>query len=110
MSLIIGCSGCKGCKFKPFVKILFLDCKECKEANEDRSGGHWSATSKDSYMNHGLRHKESVTEIKATEKYVQGKVTFDTSLLYFENGIYEFRYHSGNSHKVLLIDHPTSIL
>ncbi|AJR85181.1 Cho2p [Saccharomyces cerevisiae YJM1248] len=86
-----------------------IDTRADREKTRVGSGGHWSATSKDSYMNHGLRHKESVTEIKATEKYVQGKVTFDTSLLYFENGIYEFRYHSGNSHKVLLISTPFEI-
>lgn len=86
-----------------------IDTRADRERTRVGSGGHWCATSKTSYKNHGLRHKDSIMDINATEKYVQGKVTFDTSLLYFENGIYEFRYHSGNSHKVLLISTPFEI-
>lgn len=86
-----------------------IDTRADRERTKVGSGGHWSATSKTSYMNHGLRHKESITDFKVCEKYVQGKITFDTSLLFFENSIYEFRYHSGNSHKVLLISTPFEI-
>lgn len=39
-------------------------------------------------------------------EFIEGDVTFDHTLLYFEPGIFEFRYHSKDSHRVMSIS-PT---
>lgn len=73
------------------------------------SMGHWSATSKNGYPK-DLINTKSVIEFEKDDNFVKGKVTFDSSLLCFEPGIYEFRYHCGNSHKVLLVSKPFELI
>lgn len=65
-----------------------------RDVTKVSSLGHWSRAVIDN----------NDTNLK--DDCVGGTVKFDAKLLYFENGIYEFRYHSKDSHKVLLISRP----
>lgn len=67
--------------------------------------GHWSATSLTGYPN-DKPQTDAIVEYEQNDTVCKGKITFDSSLLYFDSGIYEFRYHSSNSHKVLLVSKP----
>lgn len=69
------------------------------------SNGHWCATNPDAYSR-DLFATQAVESFKKTDKYTTGEVHFDSSLLYFEEGVYEFRYHGKNSHAVMLISQP----
>lgn len=59
------------------------------------SFGHWVHT-----KDHVVEH---------TDDFVRGKIVFDASLLYYEVGTYEFRYHSKDTHKVLMISTPFQV-
>ncbi|CCE63533.1 hypothetical protein TPHA_0F00460 [Tetrapisispora phaffii CBS 4417] len=72
------------------------------------SFGHWSATCKNSYKA-DPRNSNSVNEFRDKGSIIQGTVIFDNNLLVYEPGIYEFRYHSKNSHNVFLISQPIQI-
>lgn len=83
------------------------------ETGEDRlttkisSHGHWLAVSpKSSY--HTERKIRS--KIHKNNHFTNGTVTFDSKTLFFEEGVYEFRYHSANSHDVLMISKPFKLL
>lgn len=69
------------------------------------SGGHWSPVAPEGYP--GYQEKRlTIMEFEKNDKFARGKVTFDSSLLHYEPGIYEFRYHTGNSHKALFVSKP----
>ncbi|GMM56500.1 phosphatidylethanolamine N-methyltransferase [Maudiozyma humilis] len=53
---------------------------------------------------HWVHTRDHVTE--RTDECVSGTIVFDASLLYYEFGIFEFRYHSKDTHKVLMISNP----
>lgn len=63
-----------------------------REFTKVPSFGHWAYA-----KNHMTEHNED---------YISGKIEYDAALLYYEFGIFEFRYHSKNTHKVLLISRP----
>lgn len=42
-------------------------------------------------------------------KHIEGDIIFDHNLLYFEDGIFEFRYLQGDTHKVVAISQPFEI-
>lgn len=71
------------------------------------SQGHWVGLSKEVYPdNFGLIGKEE----KNSEKGIStGVVKFSKQFLYFEKGIYELRYHNGNTHIVKSISKPFEI-
>ncbi|SCW00955.1 LAFE_0D01838g1_1 [Lachancea fermentati] len=80
------------------------------ETGDDRhktrisSNGHWCPTQKGAYSNIDQSSRKIIFQEK--EGIVSGQLEFDYSLLYFEEGVYEMRYHSKNSHKVLMISQP----
>lgn len=39
-------------------------------------------------------------------QYIEGDIVFDRNLLYFENGVFEFRYYQRDSQKVMAISQP----
>ncbi|QLG71529.1 hypothetical protein HG535_0B05720 [Zygotorulaspora mrakii] len=86
--------------------VLKTGCDRSKTRTS--SLGHWSATSPTAYPN-DISKAKSIIEYEQKDKVVRGKVTFDASLLYFESGIYEFRYHCSSSHKVLLVSRPLQL-
>lgn len=69
-----------------------------KKYTKRDSMGHWSYTTA----------SEGVVEVDTTKEgdFVSGKIIFDYTKLVFERGIYEFRYHSKDTHKVLMISSP----
>ncbi|SCU78607.1 LAME_0A05072g1_1 [Lachancea meyersii CBS 8951] len=69
------------------------------------TNGLWSGTTKDSYPGIG-RPENCVASFKKTADVVSGDLNFDYQLMFFEEGIYELRYHSKDSHKVLMISPP----
>ncbi|SCV00546.1 LAMI_0G05776g1_1 [Lachancea mirantina] len=81
------------------------------ETGDDRhrtrisSNGRWTATQRNVYS---LRNNadESVLSFRKTVQFVEGKVQFDFSKMFYEEGIYEVRYHSKGSHNVLMISKP----
>ncbi|CAR29377.1 ZYRO0G07260p [Zygosaccharomyces rouxii] len=73
------------------------------------SSGHWSAVSPNAYKGYESNNL-AVTEFEKNDTVACGKVTFDSSLLHFKPGIYEFRYHAGNSHNVLCTSKPFELL
>lgn len=75
-----------------------------RRRTKSSSLGHWSATSPAGYPN-DVTNTKSIIQFKEGST-VKGKIVFGTELLFFEPGIYEFRYHSGNSHKVLACSKP----
>ncbi|SMN20979.1 similar to Saccharomyces cerevisiae YGR157W CHO2 Phosphatidylethanolamine methyltransferase (PEMT) [Maudiozyma saulgeensis] len=56
---------------------------------------------------HWVHTKDHVVE--RTDEFIRGKIIFDASLLNYEVGIYEFRYHSKDTHKVLMISTPFQV-
>lgn len=73
------------------------------------SSGHWSAICPSAYKEYKLNNL-AVTEFKKDDEIAFGKVTFDSNLLHFKPGIYEFRYHAGGPHNVLFISKPFELL
>lgn len=71
--------------------------------------GHWSATSKEGYANSPERTRHIIS-FEKNDSLAKGKVVFDFSTLIFEPGTYEFRYHSGNTHKVLIVSKPFELV
>ncbi|AQZ14414.1 CHO2 (YGR157W) [Zygosaccharomyces parabailii] len=69
------------------------------------SAGHWSPISPEGYPGHQSK-KSSIMEFEKNSTFAKGKITFDSSLLHYEPGIYEFRYHTGNSHKAIFVSKP----
>lgn len=84
-----------------------IDTKGTREVTRISTLGHWSATNPSGYAKGP--NTLSVTEFEKSEAYVKGKVVFDSSLLYYTPGIYEFRYHSKNSHNVVMISCPIQL-
>ncbi|AAS53481.1 AFR110Cp [Eremothecium gossypii ATCC 10895] len=84
------------------------------ETGEDRyrtlvsSRDHWCATNTMGYPK-SVKAIGAVKEFTKGDTCVQGRVVFDHNLLYFEKGVYEFRYHSTSGHKVLMISPPFKI-
>ncbi|SCU77779.1 LAFA_0A03334g1_1 [Lachancea sp. 'fantastica'] len=84
---------------------------EVLETGDDRcrtrisTNGLWSGTTPDSYSDSG-RPENCVVNFKKSGEVVSGDLKFDYQLMFFEEGIYELRYHSKNSHKVLMISQP----
>lgn len=78
-----------------------------RRRTKSSSLGHWSATSPEGYPKETV-HTRSVVSVVHHKKSssTEGKIVFNSSLLFFEPGIYELRYHSGNSHKVLAVSKP----
>lgn len=81
------------------------------ETGEDRqrtrvsSNGRWTGTNEAAFPYSG-RPKKSIVKFQRTGDFVNGTVKFDHSLMFYEEGVYELRYHSGNTHKVLMISQP----
>lgn len=71
--------------------------------------GYWSATSPEGFPSDS-KNTNTIVDFEITDSLAKGKVTFDHSSLIFEPGTYEFRYHSGNSHKVLLVSKPFELV
>lgn len=57
------------------------------------------------------KHSININTINSnnTGQYIEGDIIFDHNLLYFENGIFEFRYHQRDSQKVMAISQPFEI-
>ena len=83
------------------------------ETGEDRlttkipSQGHWTAVSDSS--SYSKEHK-NIVEMDQNDHFSRGTVKFDAYTLFFEEGIYEFRYHSENTHDVVMISKPFKLL
>ncbi|ONH67007.1 Phosphatidylethanolamine N-methyltransferase [Cyberlindnera fabianii] len=73
------------------------------------SSGKWIAVNPAAYNGRsiGLLQKEVINSEDDSE--VTGVVEFKDSLLPFEKGVYELRYHENGTHKVLAISHPFEI-
>ncbi|SCU90212.1 LANO_0D07976g1_1 [Lachancea nothofagi CBS 11611] len=69
------------------------------------SNGHWTGTTKGSFAYSG-RPEDCVINFSKAGEVVSGSIKFDHQLMFFEEGIYEIRYHSQNTHKVLMISPP----
>ncbi|CCK72348.1 phosphatidylethanolamine N-methyltransferase KNAG_0J02690 [Huiozyma naganishii CBS 8797] len=72
-----------------------LDTKNNREVTRVSSHGHWTPA--------------LASDSQVKEHAVSGEAVFDFRLLVFRPGIYEFRYHSNNSHKVLMISEPFEV-
>lgn len=82
-----------------------LDAGEDRQRTRISSNGRWSGTSKSSFTHSG-RPEQAVLKFEENGEFIEGTIQFDYSLMFFEEGIFELRYHSKNSHKVLMISQP----
>ena len=84
------------------------------ETGEDRlttkipSQGHWTAVCPESSYSSSTHRK--IQHFDSNNHFTYGTVVFDKNISSFEEGIYEFRYHSGNSHDVVMISKPFKLL
>ncbi|CCD26221.1 phosphatidylethanolamine N-methyltransferase NDAI_0H00470 [Naumovozyma dairenensis CBS 421] len=79
-----------------------LDTRADREITRTSSFGHKSFTT-------GAKNKH-VLSLRKSEEFVKGEICLIQHYYICEPGIYEFRYHSKNSHKVLLISTPFQVL
>ncbi|CEP63601.1 phosphatidylethanolamine N-methyltransferase LALA0_S08e06326g [Lachancea lanzarotensis] len=84
---------------------------EVLETGDDRcrtrisTNGLWLGSTPGSYRD-SSRPENCVYNFKRAGDVVSGDLKFDHQLMFFEEGIYELRYHSKNSRKVLMISPP----
>ncbi|QEU62355.1 Cho2 [Kluyveromyces lactis] len=96
-----------------FHKDDWIGLYKVVETGEDRlttkipSQGHWSAVSSSS--SYSEDHKK-ILHFDSNDHFTYGSIKFDKSILCFEEGIYEFRYHSANTHDVVMISKPFKLL
>ncbi|CDO96208.1 unnamed protein product [Kluyveromyces dobzhanskii CBS 2104] len=96
-----------------FHKDDWIGLYKVVETGEDRlttkipSQGHWTAVSPNSSYS---EEHQKILNFNSNDHFTHGSINFDKSILSFEEGIYEFRYHSANTHDVIVISKPFKLL
>jgi phosphatidylethanolamine N-methyltransferase len=86
---------------KDWIGLYRITDNISREVTTVSSSGRWTAIDPAGYKD----HKDGVLKYEATT----GEVRFCASTLFWEKGIYEFRYHHGGKHNVLAISQPFEI-
>lgn len=66
------------------------------------SNNHWIAIHPESYNNRVFGHEHS-SGYDERDDEIEGCLEFNNELLYWEPGVYELRYHSGEGHDVAVV-------
>ncbi|SCU83038.1 LADA_0C09340g1_1 [Lachancea dasiensis] len=82
-----------------------LDTGNDRRKTKVSSNGRWTGTIPSSSP-YGSRSKNSIVTFERSGDIMIGTARFDHHLMFFEEGIFELRYHSRNTHKVLMISQP----
>lgn len=89
---------------KDWIGLYRLTDNPSTDVTRVSSRGKWSAVHKDGYKN----HNDSIISIG--EDGNSGLVRFSGSILAWETGVYEFRYHHDGKHNVLSSSQPFEIV
>ncbi|CDK27462.1 unnamed protein product [Kuraishia capsulata CBS 1993] len=80
----------------------FLETSSSRDTTRVSSKGHWAPIHPAGYPLWAANHEGHVFKDSAST----GEVVFKSDIVYFEPGVYEFRMHSGGSHRVTCTSSP----
>lgn len=86
---------------KDWIGLYRITDNVSREVTKVSSSGRWSAIDPTGYRD----HNDSAIKYDSTT----GEVRFAGNRLFWEKGVYEFRYHHGGKHNVLAISPPFEI-
>ncbi|ANB15483.1 phosphatidylethanolamine N-methyltransferase [Sugiyamaella lignohabitans] len=87
---------------KDWIGLYRLTDNTHPEVTRVSSAGRWSAVDKSGYLD----HTDSIIE----DNFDHGKVVFSGNTLFWQKGVYEFRYHHDGKHNVMACSPPFEIV
>uniref|UniRef100_A0A060THC6 Phosphatidylethanolamine N-methyltransferase n=1 Tax=Blastobotrys adeninivorans TaxID=409370 RepID=A0A060THC6_BLAAD len=87
-----------------WIGLYRLTDNKSKEVTRISSRGRWVGLTKEAY------DEDHTGGIVSRDGDTQGEVIFENEALFWERGVYEFRYHYNRKHNVLAVSQPFEIV